>query len=268
MAFRRNPPRRGGTARRRAVEASANTLWTDEELRRSVDVYVLLLRLQMQGMDERSEPIAQALLKGPLALRNGAAIRYRMRNISAVVRESGVQTLNDFSPAESVGSGVRSRIRAMLLENRDFARLRAAIVPSSQQQRRRDAFTALGALRDRIGEIEHELSLLGHNNPPEVIGAEGLDREQFRQALDDVDALADEVTAENPDLVRVRRSKSRLVRFAIAVAKWLGDRATNFTDENLKSIAKYAGPALALQVSGLLPAIVDALEAVAKALIH
>jgi hypothetical protein len=109
---------------------------------------------------------------------------------------------------------------------------------------------------------------LGHNNPPEVIGAEGLDRERFRQALDDVDALADEVTAKNPDLVRVRRSKSRLVRFAIAVAKWVGERATNFTDESLKSMAKYVGPALALKVSGLLPPIVDALEAVARALAH
>jgi hypothetical protein len=191
-----------------------------------------------------------------------------MRNISAVVREFSVQTLNDFSPAESVGSAVRPRIRAMLLENRDFAQLRTAIVPSSHQQRRLDALTALGALRDRIGEIEHELSLLGHNNPPEVIGAEGLDREQFRQALDDVGALADEVTAEKPNLVRVRGSKSRLVRFAVVVAKWLGDRATNFTDENLKSIAKYAGPALALKISGLLPAIVDALEAVARTLGH
>jgi hypothetical protein len=221
----------------------------------------------MQGMDERSEPIAQALLKGPLALRNSAAIRYRLRNISAVVRELGVQTLNDFSPAESVGSRVRPRIRAMLLENRDFARLRSVIQPSAEQ-RRRDALTALAALRDRIAEIEHELSLLGHNNPPEVIGAEGLDREQFRQALDDVDALADEVRSDKPDLVGVRRSKSRLVRFAVAVAKWLGDRATNFTDENLKSVAKYAGPVLALKISGLLPAIVDTLEAVARALVH
>jgi hypothetical protein len=178
-----------------------------------------------------------------------------------------MQTLNDFSPAESVGSGVRARIRAMLLEHREFARLHSAIQPSSQH-RRRDALTALGALRDRIAEIEHELSVLGHNNPLEAIGAEGLDRDQFRQALDDVDALAHEVASEAPDLVRVRRSKSRLLRFAIAAAKWLGYRATIFTDENLKSVAKYAGPVLALKISGLLPAIVDGLEAVARAIGH
>jgi hypothetical protein len=219
----------------------------------------------MQGMSERSEPIAQALLRGPLALRNSAAIRYRMRNISAVVREVGVQTLNDFSPAESVGSGVRPKIRAMLQEHPDFVRLRTAIRPTlSLQQRRRDATTALDALRERIAEIEHELSMLGHNNPPEVIGAEGLDREQFRQALDDVDALGDEVTSQSPDLVRVRKSKSRLIRFAVSLAKWLGARTTKVVDAALLT----AAPIITAKVLGVLPSVATALEAVTKALPH
>jgi predicted lactoylglutathione lyase len=217
----------------------------------------------MQGMDERSEPIAQALLRGPLALRNSAAIRYRMRNISAVVRELGVQTLHDFSPAESIGSGVRPRIRAMLLENRDFERLRTAI-RSTTQQRRQEAIIALGALRERIAEIEHDLALLGHNNPPDVIGAEGLDREQFRQALDDVDALEREVTAQSPNLALVRRSKSRLIRFAVSLAKWLGVRGTKFVDAALLT----AAPIVTAKVLGVLPSIVTALEAATKSVGH
>ncbi|MGF7009285.1 hypothetical protein, partial [Aminobacter sp. BE322] len=86
-------------------------------------MYVLLLRLQLHGADDRSEPLAQTLLSGALAQRNDAAIRYRMRNISAVVQELGAPILNDFSPAESVGRLVRPKIKAMLLEDTDFARI-------------------------------------------------------------------------------------------------------------------------------------------------
>ena len=215
----------------------------------------------MQGMDGRSEPIAQALLRGPLALRNSAAIRYRMRNISAVVGELGVQTLADFSPAESVGSRVRGRIRAMLLENREFVALRTAIrTPEARQ--RQDALTALNALRERIAEIEQELSLLGHNNPPEVIGAERLSRGQFRQALADVDAITDEVKAENPNIIRVRQGRLRLIGFAVSLAKWVGERTTKFVDVALVT----AAPILVAKVLGVLPSVASALEAVTGAL--
>lgn len=49
----------------RSEKVSANTPWTDDELRQSVEVYVLLLRLQLSGGDGRSEtgrlpPVAQA----------------------------------------------------------------------------------------------------------------------------------------------------------------------------------------------------------------
>jgi hypothetical protein len=260
MAMARKRSSRTGT---RSPAPSANTPWSDDELRRSVDVYVLLLRLQIQGMDERSEPIAQALLRGPLALRNSAAIRYRMRNISAVVRELGASTLIDFSPAESVGSGVRPRIREMLQENGDFVRLLGSN-RRSLEQRRQDALTTLAALRERIAEVEGELSWVGHNNPPESIDAEGLDREQFRQALADVDNLAKQVQAERPDLPAAEQSRKRLVRFAVAIGKWVGARTTNFTDAALKT----AAPVLVVKVTGLMPAIVEALELVARALSH
>src|SRR4051812_39418472 len=100
---------------------SANVLWTDDELRHSVEVYVLLLRLQLLGGD-RLEPVAHALLSRLLAQRNDAAVRYRLRNISAVVQELGGPILRDFSPAESVGRLVRPRIRAMLLGDPNLVR--------------------------------------------------------------------------------------------------------------------------------------------------
>ncbi|WP_198354338.1 hypothetical protein [Sphingomonas sp. MA1305] len=56
----------------RKPSTSSSVAWTDEELRRSVEVYVLLLRFQEQGSEERFEPVAQALLAGILAERNDA----------------------------------------------------------------------------------------------------------------------------------------------------------------------------------------------------
>jgi hypothetical protein len=209
------PPRPRSTsvgsraARRRP--ASANTLWTDDELRSSVDIYVLLLRLQMQGSDDKSEPVAQSLLSGPLALRNSAAIRYRMRNISAVVRGLGVPIL-----------------------------------------------------KDRIAEIEQELAWSGHNNPPERITSEGLDRDQFRQAVADVEMLEMQLQTPEPDPKAVEQSSSRLVQFALSIGKWLGRRATGFADAALKTGATI----LVVKIAGLMPAIADAVESVARAIGH
>ncbi len=265
MAMQRRSKAGSDTPPRRAREStpSANTPWSEQELRRSVEVYVFLLRLQLQGMDQKSEPIAQALLSGPLALRNDAAIRYRMRNISAVARELGAPILDDFSVAESVGSGVRPRIRAMLLEDADFARLLEPRTASPDQERR-DALSALAILRERIAELEEQLAWVGHNNPPDTVTTEGIDRETFAQALSDVDTIRSELEAATPDRAVVEKSKSRLARFAAALAKWAGERATKFTDVALAATA----PVAVVKIFGLMPAVVNAAEAVARALSH
>ena len=145
---------------------SANTPWTDDELRASVEVYVTLLRLQLQGSKQRMETPAQAILGGVLGARNNAAIRYRMRNISAVVQEFGIPTLADFSPAESVGTIVRPRIRSLLLETSSFTRL---LSPASTDadDARGAAIGALRILRREIEDLEAELAWRGHNGPPD-----------------------------------------------------------------------------------------------------
>ena len=149
----------------RGEKVSANTPWTDDELRQSVGVYVLLLRLQLRGSEERSEPVAQALLLDPLALRNDAAIRYRMRNISAVVKDLGGPVLTDFSPAESVGKLIRPRIRAMLLADPDFSRLLGP-TPGVGGDDLGNAKKALSIIRRQIEDLEAELAWHGHNGPP------------------------------------------------------------------------------------------------------
>ncbi len=235
---------------------SANTPWTEDELRQSVDVYVLLLRMQTQGIVEKLEPTAQALLGGPLALRNDAAIRYRMRNISAVVKELCGPILNDFSPAESVGRNVRPRIRAMLLEHIDFRRILdpSLMVPI---QERHNALTALAFLRQRIESLEKDLAWIGHNNPPGETDLAGLDREEIAQALSSMDLVSAELEKPEPDAVAVDRTISQLVRFGTMLAKWIGERTTKFIDAMLLA----AAPIAVAKVSGILPALVDAIEA-------
>lgn len=241
---------------------SANIPWTDDELRRSVEVYVLLLRLQLHGGDDRAEPVAQALLGGTLALRNDAAVRYRMRNISAVVRELGAPVLRDFSPAESVGALVRPRIRAMLMDTPEFARILAPAKERPEDDRVR-ALRVLRTLRQYLEDLEHELSWRGHNRPPDQEEI-GLDRAELRSALDDIGVIETQLESAAPDAQVIAARTSNLLGLAKRLAKWLGDRTTKFVDAALIA----AGPVAVAKVTGLLPLIVDSIEAVGRTLAH
>ena len=246
----------------RSVKSSANVPWTDEELRQSVEVYVLLLRFQLRGAEERSEPVAQALLSGPLEKRNDVAIRYRMRNISAVVEELGGPTLTDFSPAESVGRLVRPRIRAMLLGQPDFARLLSSVGRDGEDGRS-DALRALEVLRLQIEDLESQFAWLGHNGPPSQDNA-GLERGEISAALDDVKAVEAQLESPIPDKEAIARSTSRILALGLKLAKWLGERTTKFVDAALLAGA----PIAVAKVSGLLPSIINAVEAVGRAIAH
>lgn len=223
---------------------------------------MLLLRLQLQGGDNRAEPIAQALLSAPLALRNNGAIRYRMRNISAVVRALGGPTVRDFSPAERVGNRVRSRIRAILLENSDFTRL---LHPSSSNPEgdRAGALAALRILREHIKDLERDLSWIGHNRPPDEDEL-GIDRFLFQDAFDDIEVIETQLEKPVPDKRVVATRVSNLTILASKLAKWLGGRATKFVDAALLA----AAPVAVAKVTGLLPVLINTVEVVARALAH
>jgi hypothetical protein len=246
----------------RSEKVSANTPWTDDELRQSVEVYVILLRLQLSGGDGRSESVAQALLSGPLALRNDAAIRYRLRNISAVVQEMDGPMLKGFSPAESVGKLVRLRIRAMLLNDPDFARLLAP-TPHAGDDGRGDALKALAILRRQIEELEADLTWRRHNGPPEQedVGIERADLQDGREAVTSMEA---ELAKLEPDPEAVKAGISRILGLALKLTKWIGERTTKFVDAVLVAGA----PVAVAKVTGLLPAIISAVEAVGRAVGH
>ena len=96
------------------------------ELADAVDAYVFLLRAQSVSVPFRGEAAALALLDEGLPGRNDASLRYRFRNISAVVSELGGPILNGFSPAEQVGAGVRPRLKALLLDSPEFRKILGA----------------------------------------------------------------------------------------------------------------------------------------------
>lgn len=241
---------------------NSSTAWTDEELRRSVEIYVLLLRFQEQGSDERFEPLAQALLGGVLAERNGAAIRYRLRNISAVAQELGGPILRAFSPAESVGRLVRPRIREMLIGDPAFARLISSIAKADIGDTAA-ALNALRILREAIGSLERELGWRGHNGPPDL-SETNKERADLQEALSDIDAIEVELVKPDPDPDLVRARSGKLLGLLSIFGKWIGARTTKFVDTTLLA----AAPLVAAKVTRVLPALIDAVEAAVKAVGH
>ncbi len=236
-----------------------NITWTDDELFRSVETYILLLRFQLQGAGTRWEPLAQALLNQSLTRRNNAAIRYRMRNISAVVQELGGPILADFSPAESVGAIVRPKIRTMLLDNPDFSHILnpVGIRESNTVSKAR---AALRILRNQIEELEGELEWRGHNGPPDQCEVSS-ELDQLRETLDDIKVIDSELAQPNPDTKIVKTRTDKLLVFANKLGEWLGARATKFVDATLVAAGTVLGPIAVAKVIGLLPSLAVTVEA-------
>jgi hypothetical protein len=245
---------------------SANRLWTDGELRSAVDAYVFLLRAQQAGIRQRGEIGTYALLESALGSRNEASIRYRMRNISAVVRELGGPVLATYSPAEQVGANVRPRIRDLPLAHPDFTALvrgdAYALYGSQIGTDREYALAKLAELREALDKIEQQVARAGHNNPPEPIDTvTGLP--DFGPARLDVDALVAELRQARPNIASTEKRLSGLLAFGVKLGAWVGERATNFVDASLAVL----GPALVLQVTGLMPLLLDTISAVARAIV-
>lgn len=236
--------------------------WSDEELRHSIEVYLLLLRMQIQGSDARAEPAVQLVVGPLLPSRNEAAIRYRMRNISFVVARLGLPTLRNFSPADGVGNGVAARIEKLLKEHPYFLSI-SPKVTASIGDARADASQALGRLRAQVEDMIAEIERRGHNGPPSLLD-EGLDRSQLLSALDDIDTVNRELERPVPDMDRAKNGRDKLRLLLATLGRWMAERATKFVDAALVA----AGPLVIAKVTGLLPALVDAIEATSKWIGH
>jgi hypothetical protein len=147
----------------------------------------------------------------------------------------------------------------MLLADPDFARL---LLPSQspREEDRGDALKALELLRQQIEDLEAELAWRGHNGPPDQEDL-GLDRADLQSASADIASVAAELEKPSPDAVAVKAGVARIRGLALKLAKWLGERTTKFVDAALVA----AAPVVVAKVSGLLPTIVNAVEAAGRA---
>jgi hypothetical protein len=246
------------------VAKSSNVLWTDAELASAVDAYLFMLQAQRAGLGYPKDVGSKLLLSGPLSIRNDVSLRYRMRNISAVISEMGGPVLAEYSPAEQVGTNVRKRLRALLAAHAHFRIIvEGEGVPSSESiDPRTEALDRLARLRVEISELERDLIGIGHNRPPEPLAAEELNHGDFEQALQDVQVLEDEVKRNTPDPDVTIEHASRLFEFGLKVTLWVGERATKFVDVTLAFLA----PVLVAKATGLAPILIDTLRAVTRAI--
>jgi hypothetical protein len=249
------------------VAKDSNVLWTDTELVSAVDAYLFLLQAQRAGLTYPKDIEGKLLLSGSLKVRNDGSLRYRMRNISAVIKEMGGPTLAAYSPAEQVGTHVRARLRTILADRSQFRTIleeaegSKSAISSASEDRRIEAIDRLDQLRRQVSELERELIGIGHNQPPEPLLADGLNRNDFEQARQNIRALENEVNGATPNPKGTQEHAARLLEFGLKVAIWAGERATKFADATLKLLA----PVVVAKATGLAPLIIDVLRAVARA---
>jgi hypothetical protein len=183
-----------------------------------------MLQAERAGLTYPKDTGTKLLLSGPLNIRNDVSLRYRMRNISAVIREMGGPMLAAYSPAEQVGTNVRMRLRAILAGHSHFRAMleetgTSAFTSSSvSTDSRIEALDRLGRLRQQISELERELIGIGHNRPPEPLSTDGPSYVDFEQARQDIQALENEVKTLTPNPELTKEHASRLFEFGLKVA--------------------------------------------------
>lgn len=258
---------------RERARAVSSELWTDAELETSVETYLYLLRLEESGIRISEREMSQFLVTGALRGRNEASIRYRMRNISAVMEGRGQSHISAYSPANQVGSGVRERIEKLLGAHPMLAprtETKPAAGPATSESRERlealrdEALARLEALRDALRELDGNFGGIGHNQPPERIEEPTLTTEDVREAIAVVEDLQSEVAKANPDRNALDAKGNRLARFGLKIAAWAGERATKFADAALVTLA----PVLVAKATNVLPLITDAVGALMKFVTH
>jgi hypothetical protein len=173
---------------------SSNRLWTDAELQAAVEAYLYVLRLQQVGIALSEREVTRVLLVGALRYRNDASIRYRLRNISSVMRDRGWPILSAYSPARQVGSGVKSRIEAMLDSHPakplgfSGTGLQEGLEPGSPigptDRERLDTVARLEALEHALADLKSGLVGIGHNQPPEPIDVSEFGPQDVQFAID------------------------------------------------------------------------------------
>lgn len=237
--------------------------WSDGELRVAVEIYRFLLRLE-HGGQSLSEGDLTALLKGGLlSHRRQSSIRYRLRNISAILVDHDFPILKAYSPAPRAGAHVRAKLEAMLLSEKpvDYASHSLGMDPAAQTSPELVLKQAQIALKAALHEFErlHQGSTpIGHNKPPEPI--EGLTANDFRDAISILEASRIELAAARLTAETAAQHAGTLAKFGTRVAAWAGERLTKAVDAGLEAGTRLATRLCVVALFASLPPVAAAIE--------
>ena len=76
--------------------------------------YLDMLRCELENIPYQKSKVNQTLREGALASRTQSSVEFRMQNISATLYDLSIPHIVGYRPAVNVGSGVKSRIKAVL----------------------------------------------------------------------------------------------------------------------------------------------------------
>ena len=237
--------------------------WTDDELRIAVETYRFLLRLQRGGQQCAENELVALLKGGLLGRRRQSSIRYRLRNISAILADRDFPILKAYSPAPRAGTRVRAKLESMLFAGPavDYVAQKAGRSLGEGKSPEEVLAQAEDALRAALGEFErlHEgTAPIGHNQPPESI--EGLTADDFRNAISALKASRAELVVARLTPEAARQRATTLAGFGIRAAAWSAERLTKATDAGLEAGARLAARLCVLALFASLPPVAMAIE--------
>ena len=163
----------------------------------------------------------------------------------------------DLRGIEEDGNDFRARTPALARASRTMA-----MVDADENYRRRREMYESGA---RFSAPHIVIATGGRPVVPDIPGAEfGIERADLQDAREAVTSVEAELAKLEPDTEAVKAGISRILGLALRLTKWIGERTTKFVDAVLVAGA----PVAVAKVTGLLPAIINAVEAVGRAVGH
>lgn len=194
-------------------EKNNNNLWSDDELKTSVDAYIYMLGLEQSGVSFSTRELSNFLSGGPLSGRNDASIRYRMRNISYILDYKNFPTLSSYSPAAHLGSGVRKRLERILDERYESLAKISEQKNEITQPRLDDVINKLDLLAKSISEMDTENRVgIGHNNPPEPLDELGIDSNRVNISIQNIKI---ELNSNSPDEEKISTEQNIILKFGL-----------------------------------------------------
>ena len=89
--------------------------WTDDEIAATAGAYAAMLRDQHAGRPFSKADVVKELLDGPLSGRSRKAVEYRFCNISAVLSNRSLPTVEGFKPLPHVAKKHRALIARLIV---------------------------------------------------------------------------------------------------------------------------------------------------------